>query len=54
MHVAKIQWVVNKVLGKNFFKSDFVEKYDKMMQKHPDMPVRQLLEDNEYGKVDKL
>ena len=50
LHVGKIQWVANKVMGTHFFRSKFVRVFDKYMQKNPDLPVKQLLEDFEYAK----
>lgn len=50
LHVGKIQWVANKVMGNNFFRSKFVRVFDKYMQKQPDLPVKTLLEDFNYAK----
>lgn len=54
LHVAKIQWAANKVLGYAFFKSKYVRKFDKYMQKYPEVSFRQLLEDLDYDKYDKV
>ena len=54
LHVAKIQWAANKVLGYAFFKSKYVRKFDKYMQKYPEVSFRQLLEDLDYDKYDKM
>ena len=54
LHVAKIQWAANKVLGYAFFKSKYVRKFDKYMQKYPEVSFRQLLEDLDYDKYDRM
>ncbi len=50
LHVGKIQWVTNKVMGNNFFKSKFVKVFDKYMLKNPNLSVQELLEDFDYAK----
>ncbi len=52
LHVGKIQWVANKVMGNNFFRSKFVDTIDKYMQRHPSISVQHLLEDYNYKKFD--
>ena len=50
LHVGKIQYVTNKVMGNNFFKSKFIRIFDKYMLKNPNLSVKELLEDFDYAK----
>ena len=43
MHWGKVQWVVNRLVGKKFFKTEGVKKVDAYMSKHPHTPVKTLL-----------
>jgi hypothetical protein len=47
-HIGKIQWVVNKVLGKEQFNTQYVQMADRYMQSHQDATVDQLLKNNNY------
>ena len=47
-HFGKIQWVVNKVLEKNFFNGEFVSAVDHYMQDHKTETYSQLLENHDY------
>lgn len=49
LHMAKIMWVVNKILDKNFFKSDFVNVVDRYMHKHKDIRIATLLKSTDYS-----
>lgn len=53
LHMAKIQWVVNKAMGDNFFKSEFVNIITRYYATHPGVPVEDILRDTEYTKFDK-
>lgn len=50
LHLAKIQWVVNKVLGENFFKSTFIDTIDRYYTNNVGIPMNTILSDIEYGK----
>lgn len=50
LHVGKVQWVVNRALDKNVFKSEFVKAIDKYMHSNKRVTVEQLLMDNDYTK----
>jgi hypothetical protein len=43
IHVGKLQWVVNRVMGYKFFSSVFVDKVSRYMGKHPNVTIEQLL-----------
>lgn len=47
-HIGKIQWVVNKVLGKEQFNTQYVQMADRYMKKHQDATAEQLLKNNNY------
>ena len=47
LHIAKIQWVVNKVIGKKFFKSSYIRIVDQYMQRHTNVTIDQLLRNND-------
>ena len=50
LHLAKIQWVVNKVLGVNFFKSQYINIIDRYYTNNVGIPRSTILSDIEYGK----
>ena len=43
LHWGKVQWVVNKIIGKKFFKTEGVNRVDRYMAKHPNTSVYTLL-----------
>ena len=43
IHVGKLQWIVNRVMGYKFFKTVFVEKVARYMAKQPDVSMEKLL-----------
>lgn len=43
IHAAKIMWAVNKVVGRNVFNTDYVNKIDKYMKSHGDVTLDELL-----------
>ncbi len=49
IHIGKIQWVVNKVLGEHIFKSEYIQKTDNYMKHHADCTIEQLLSNNNYS-----
>jgi hypothetical protein len=50
LHMAKIQWVTNKAIARNFFKSPYISVFDKYTAKNPHITVAQLMEDTDYSK----
>ncbi|PMC24562.1 gliding motility protein GldB [Hoylesella buccalis] len=52
LHMAKIMWTANKVLGKRFFKSDYVNVVDRFMRKHKSISVAALLKLDDYSKFE--
>ena len=52
LHLAKIQWVVNKVLGRKFFRTSFVGVVDKYMHRHPKVSVEDLLKSNDFSRFE--
>jgi hypothetical protein len=51
MHMGKVMWVVNKALGSNFFKTEYVARVDKYMRQHQHIPVAQLLISDDYSQM---
>ncbi len=53
LHVAKIQWVVNRVLGNKVFHSTFLNIIDQYMAKNPGVTIEELLTDNDCSRFKK-
>ena len=49
VHMGRIQWVVNKSLGKDVFRNIYVEKVDRFMSRNKNMKVEQLLGASKYS-----
>lgn len=49
IHIGKIQWVVNKVMGERVFISEYTEVVDKYMKQNRNVSVDQLLRNNDYS-----
>lgn len=49
MHIGKIQWVVNKAMGKNVFYSLYVRSVDRYMRQHKQVTIDQMLKNNNYS-----
>jgi hypothetical protein len=47
-HIGKIQWVVNQVLGKEQFHTEYVLMADRYMKNHKEATIDQLLRNNRY------
>ena len=47
--MGRIQWVVNKSLGKDVFRNIYVEKVDRFMSRNKNMKVEQLLGASKYS-----
>lgn len=50
IHMAKIQWLVNKSIGRPFFKTTYVKKIDKYMKEHNHTAIDKFLRDTVYSK----
>lgn len=48
VHMAKIQWVVNKAVGRDVFNSPFVNRVDEYMKHNKNMTPESLLANNQY------
>lgn len=49
VHIGRIQWVVNKAIGRNMFRSIYVQKVDRFMAKHGNLTIGQLLDSTQYS-----
>lgn len=50
LHVGKVMWVVNNVLGRKVFNTNYIDMIDLYMKKNPNISIRTLLNDNDYSK----
>jgi hypothetical protein len=50
LHVAKVMWVVNKAMDKNFFQTLYVSRIDRYMKKSG-ATIEQMLKDEDYSKL---
>lgn len=42
-HIGRVMYVVNKAMGKNFYKMPYVKKVGKLMKSNPSLTIKQLL-----------
>ena len=49
VHMGRIQWVVNKAIGRDIFDSTFMQKVGKFMKNHKDTGIEQLLNGTKYS-----
>lgn len=49
IHMGRIQWVVNKAIGKEIFNSIYVQKVDRFMKHYKNLTVEQLLKESKYS-----
>lgn len=49
IHIGKIQWVVNKVMGREIFQTLYVQMVDRYMRHHPNMSFEHLLSNDRYS-----
>lgn len=54
LHIGKIMWVCNMVLGNKFFKSRYIDAVDKYMCSDKTVDIEQLLKNNDYSKLIKI
>lgn len=52
VHLAKVQWVANKVMGNHFFDSDYLDAVDRYMVAHPEISISKLLTDTAMVRFD--
>lgn len=50
LHVAKVMWVANKAMDKNFFQTSYVSRIDRYMKKSG-ATIEQMLKDEDYSKL---
>ncbi len=48
LHMGKVMWVVNKAMGSQMFRTDYVTMVDRYMSRHHEVTVSQLLETDDY------
>ncbi len=48
LHMGKVMWTVNQVLGEQILKTDFTKRVDAYMKKHPNVTVKALLENDDH------
>lgn len=49
MHMARIQWVVNKAIGKSIFQNARVQKVEQYMKNNKNATIEQLLTNSKYA-----
>ena len=49
MHISRIQWVVNRALGKAVFRSASIQKVERYMKSHKNTTLEQMLSNNNYS-----
>lgn len=54
LHMGKIMWAVNKLMGKDIFKTKYVNTINAYIRRNPKVTLRQLLEDEDYGEIEAL
>lgn len=49
IHMGRIQWVVNKAIGHEFFNSNYVQKVDRFMSRNKNVNIEYLLSSSKYS-----
>ena len=49
LHMGKVMWVVNKAIGRQFYKTKFVSMVEKFMNSHKNVTVATLLINDDYS-----
>ena len=49
LHMGKMMWVANKLMGRQVFKTQYVKRVDRFMRRHPSFGLERLLKLNEYN-----
>ncbi len=47
-HMGKIQWVVNKIMGRQVFNNDLVARVDRLMNQHKQLSIEELLSTKKF------
>ena len=48
IHMGKVMWAVNKVMGRRFFDTQYVKSVERYVYKHPKLSMDALLNSNDY------
>ena len=48
IHTGKVMWVVNKVMGRHFFDTEYVKIVERYMYRHPKLSMDAMLNSNDY------
>lgn len=51
LHMGKVMWVTNKVMGSDVFDTDYIRMINRYMKKHPSITIAQLLESDDYRQI---
>ncbi len=54
LHMGKIMWTVNKVMGKKIFDTKYVNTIQSYIKRNPKTTVKQLLENEDYSPIEAL
>ena len=54
LHMGKIMWAVNKAMGKEIFKTKYVNTINAYVKRNPKVTVKQLLKDEDYSPIEAL
>ena len=54
LHMGKIMWAVNKAMGKEIFKTKYVNTINAYIKRNPKVTVKQLLKDEDYSPIEAL
>ena len=49
IHMAKIQWIVNKAMGTNYYKSKYIDMVARFMCVKPNTLYEELLSDSDFS-----
>lgn len=54
LHMGKIMWAVNKLMGKDIFKTKYTNTINAYIRRNPKITLKQLLEDEDYSGIEAL
>lgn len=54
LHMGKIMWTVNKIMGKNIFQSSYVKTIQSYVARNPKVSVKELLLNEDYSPIEAL
>jgi hypothetical protein len=49
IHIGKIQWVVNRAIGRDLFQTPYTRMIDRYMKNSKNITVEQMLRNNNYS-----